>query len=43
MRNDSEVAVITHEMYEDCVIKELESGSIEVYDNGEKQSVVKPF
>ena len=42
VRNDSEIAVIKHAVYRNYEIRELESGTIEVYDNGEKQSVVKP-
>jgi len=42
VRNDSEISVIKHAVYRNYEIRELESGSIEVYDNGEKQSVVKP-
>jgi hypothetical protein len=42
VRNDSEIAVIKHAVYRNYEVKELESGTIEVYENGEKQSVVKP-
>ena len=42
VRNDSEIAVIKHAVYRNYEIRELESGTIEVYDNDERQSVVKP-
>ena len=42
VRNDSEIAVIKHAVYRDYEIRELESGAIEVYDNGDKLPVVKP-
>jgi len=43
VRNDSELGVIKHAVYRNFEVRELESGAIEVYDNGEKQSVVKPI
>jgi hypothetical protein len=42
VRNDSEIAVIKQAAYRNYEVRELESGAIEVYDNGEKQSVVQP-
>ena len=42
VRTDYEVAVIKTAIYENYEIRELESGSIEVYENGEKYSIVKP-
>lgn len=43
VRKDSEIAAINTAIFETYEIRELESGSIEVYENGEKHSVVKPI
>ncbi|AQQ52259.1 DUF6998 domain-containing protein [Planococcus lenghuensis] len=42
IRNDQDVLAIRSAIYENYEIRELESGSIEVYENGEKQQIVKP-
>jgi hypothetical protein len=42
VRNDSEIATIKSASFESYEIHELESGSIEVYENGKKHSIVKP-
>ncbi|WP_172370425.1 DUF6998 domain-containing protein [Sporosarcina jiandibaonis] len=42
VRNDSEIAVIKSATYRNYEVREIESGTIEVYDNGEKQSVIMP-
>jgi len=39
IRSDSEISVTRQAVYQNYVIKELESGTIEVYNDGEKQSV----
>ena len=43
IREDSEILVAKEAVYQNYVIRELENGSIEVYDAGEKQLVVKPL
>lgn len=43
VRSDNEVATVKSASYNGFEIRELESGSIEVYENGQKHSVVKPL
>lgn len=43
VRSDSEVVTVRSVTYKGYEIRELESGSIEVYEDGEKHSVVKPI
>lgn len=43
VRSDSEVATVRSAVYKGYEIRELESGSIEVYEDGDKHSVVKPL
>lgn len=42
VRADEEISVVKEAEYGDYQIRELESGSIEIYGNGVKQPVVKP-
>lgn len=42
VRADEEISVVKEAEYGDYQIRELESGSIEIYENGVKQPVVKP-
>lgn len=42
VRNDSDIATIKSASFDNYEIRELESGSIEVYENGEKHSIMKP-
>lgn len=43
VRNDSEVLVVRKASYQNYIIQELESGTIEVYEDGEKQSAAYPI
>jgi len=43
IRNDSEILVVRKAAYQNYVIQELESGTIEVYEDGEKLSAAYPI
>lgn len=43
VRTDSEISVIKKAAYRNYIIQELESGTIEVYEDDVRQSIVKPI
>ncbi len=43
VRDDKEIPIIRKANYQNYTIQELESGSIEIYVEGEKQLIVKPI
>ncbi len=43
VRNDSEISVVRKATYQNYIIQELESGTIEVYEDDVMQSIVKPI